>query len=438
MSSGRREDPSLAKHVPGVSGDGARAPATGAVELVRLAARICGMEAEDTSRLGAAFALTLTSAAAFSTFWSFVGLLAIQLLGAPASWVGVMFLFSASTAAVVGSVGGYLSDRLGRRPVIVVSAAGQSVLVLVLAAAGHHVLVGMAIIVLAGMIGAPGRSAVGAVVAELVPPERRERAYASMRLANNLGAIVGPPAAAGLLLAGAWLAFLAGVAALGLLAAVIALVWLPRTPVGVPDAVHGPRRSLMTVLVDGPFRLLLLSTVLGFMVYVAFETVLPVVAVSSFHMAASTWGLLVVINPILTLLLQVRLTRAVERYPLTGRLFVAPLLMGLPFLLLLRNTSLLAIAGVIVVFVFGEMLWVPASQALVSRVAPPALLGTYMGSYISSGTVAWMIAPLISLQLRAAAGDWIVWVFFGLVALLSATVSAFAVRRSRARVPAAV
>jgi MFS family permease len=76
-----------------------------------------------------------------------------------------------------------------------------SLLTLALALAAGNVLAGVALVVLAGAVQAPARSAAMAVVADLVPPARHEIAYSTVRVANNLGTVLGPPIA-GLLLLG--------------------------------------------------------------------------------------------------------------------------------------------------------------------------------------------------------------------------------------------
>ena len=43
-------------------------------------------------------------------------------------------------------------------------------------------------------------------------------------------------------------------------------------------------------------------------------------------------------------------------------------------------------ALVILIFVIGEMLWIPASQAIVAGLAPADLRGAYMGAFASTST----------------------------------------------------
>jgi sugar phosphate permease len=175
----------------------------------------------------------------------------------------------------------------------------------------------------------------------------------------------------------------------------------------------------------------LVATLLGGMVYTAFETVLPVVSVSSFHLPAATWGLLVGINPVLVTLFQVRLTRAIESRGPTAKMCAGVLLMGLPFLLLVASSSLPVIALVIVIFVFGEMVWVPTVQAVVAGWPPSDQLGARMGLFAGTMQLAWMTAPLVSLQLRAARGDEAMWAFFAALAVASMTMGMAALRLGR-------
>jgi len=45
------------------------------------------------------------------------------------------------------------------------------------------------------------------------------------------------------------------------------------------------------------------------------------------------------------------------------------------------------IVFVVVVFVFGEMLWVPTSQAVVADLAPSDIRGAYMGAFGSAPAI---------------------------------------------------
>jgi MFS transporter len=205
---------------------------------------------------------------------------------------------------------------------------------------------------------------------------------------------------------------------------VIALMLLPPSRRVVELRQKG---SLRTVAHDRPFALLLLSTLLAYFDYCGFETVLPVLAVSTYGLAPSTWGLLVIISPVLVVLAQLRLTRATARIPPAPRLAVAKLLMGLPFLALLASGKVAVIAAVIVVFVLGEMVWMPTSQAVAAQLAPPHARGTYFGALAAMTGPAWTLAPFVAFQLHSHGGATSVWLFFAAIAVGSAIAGAAAV-----------
>jgi predicted MFS family arabinose efflux permease len=104
-------------------------------------------------------------------------------------------------------------------------------------------------------------------------------------------------------------------------------------------------------------------------------------------------------------------------------------MMGLPFLLLSQTAAIAAIVAMLVVFVLGEMLWVPAMQALTVRIAPDDLRGAYLGVTGAAFPVAFSIGPLIGLSVRGASGDAAMW---GVVAALSLVAAALYVVAARA------
>src|SRR5207302_2343390 len=290
-------------------------------------------------RVGPIAAITFVYGASFMTFWIYVGIFAVRALHWPASRVGLLFLASAPAAAIANYLSGRISDRVGRKRPIVVSFLTSAADVTALSVLGAHTTIAFALILLLGVICAPAFSLNRVLVADVISvPDEREEAYATVRIASNVGGFAGPPFAALLIFLGGWTSFLLGIAALGVLGATVAMVFLP--PAGEAIGADVPKLvSMRAILRDRPFALLLLSTLFAFTVYCGFEAVLPVVAVSAYGLAPSTWGLLVVINPLLVILFQMRLTRVSARIAASQRLAAATMLMGLPFLILLKSST---------------------------------------------------------------------------------------------------
>jgi MFS family permease len=64
--------------------------------------------------------------ALFSTFWVYVGVFGVKGLGAVTTAVGFLFLATAPAAALANYLSGTVSDRLGRRGLIIASLAASA------------------------------------------------------------------------------------------------------------------------------------------------------------------------------------------------------------------------------------------------------------------------------------------------------------------------
>jgi MFS family permease len=333
-------------------------------------------------------------------------------------------LLGAAFAATAGFLGGYLSDRIGRRRVILF---GQGVMVgypLLLLALSSSKWAGLIALSLAGMFGALGGSVGQAMVADLVAPERHQAAYASVRVAANVGVVIGPPLGGLLLVLGSWSALFPTVAVLSGIAWLIAFRYLPHRGAFAPE---GPpeRGSLAVIFSDRRFLLFLGSAVFAWMTYVAYEVVCrsrsSTATATSRRRGGSSW-----VNPLLVTLFQVRLTRFATPLAPAPKLMLAMLVMGLPYLVLVWTHSLAAIVFVVVVFVFGEMLWVPTSQSVVADLAPADIRGAYMGAFGSAPAIGFALAPLIGLQVRNSFGDETTWAMFAVIGVIAAILGGLA------------
>jgi predicted MFS family arabinose efflux permease len=399
------------------------------VRLVRrLAALIWGAEVDRALR--PVLAIALAGSIAGSTLWSFMGIWAIDELGADRSDLGIAYLVGAVLAGLSGYAGGHLSDHLGRRRLILIGEGGFALYVLAFPFLGDDIVIGLAVVACAGSVGALGGSVTQALVADLVPPEKHEEAYAAQRVAANLGVTLGPPLGSLLLVVGGWTTLFVGGSTLAWVAFLIGLRFVPKrgryTPATPPE-----RGSFGVIVRDHAFLLFVLSGVFAWLVYVAFEIVLPVSLVDTHGYSPAAWGVLVVVNPLAVTLLQLRLTRAVERVPAAVKLVGAMLMMGLPFLLLGVSAAVPVVVLVVAVFVVGEMLWVPTSQSIIAALAPADVRGAYMGAFGSTAAIGFALAPFFGLQIGDRYGDTTMWSTFAGLAVVGAVLGAIACRGAR-------
>ena len=372
-------------------------------------------------------AVSLAGSIAGSTAYPFLGIWAVKHLGAGQSKLAFAYLAGAILAGSTGYLGGHWSDRIGRRPLILAGWGFQALVPLGLLAVGSHVVPGLILLALMPVFGSLGGAADQAMVADLVAPERHEAAYASVRVASNLGVTMGPPLG-GLLLVGAnWSHLWIGTLVLSTIGFAIAWRYIPH---GGDYAPEGPpeRGSFAVIMRDSPFLLFMVASVFATMTYIATETLLPISLTTTHHLAPAAWGIIMIVNPLAVTVFQLRLTRWTHAIRASWKLGVAMPLMGVPFLLLNWNGSVLVIVLVIILFVIGEMLWVPTSQAVVAALAPSDIRGAYMGVFGGTWSVGWALTPFLGLQVRGAYGDATMWMCVAAVGVIAGILGLAAAR----------
>src|SRR5215210_2118908 len=149
-----------------------------------------------------------------------------ETFGASPVVIGLLFAIFSLCQLVAAPVLGDLSDHHGRRPVLIFSLAGTVISFVMLALAQSLWMLFLARIV-DGLSGG-NISTARAYVADVTEPKDRARAYGLIGAAFGLGFILGP-AMGGLLSRISYTAPIWAAAAITLVAAIMAWVWLPET-----------------------------------------------------------------------------------------------------------------------------------------------------------------------------------------------------------------
>lgn len=372
-------------------------------------------------------AVGLAGSIAGSSAYPFLGIWAIKHLHAGQSRLAFAYLFGAILSGIVGYIAGHWSDKVGRRPMILLGWSLQVLVPVGLLVVAGHVYVGLALLTLLPVVGSLGGAADQAMVADLVAPERQEAAYAMVRVAQNLGVTIGPVIGGVLLVGGRWPHLWIGTLTLGLIAASIAFRYIPRRGAYAPE---GPpeRGSLRVILRDRPFMLFMLFGLFASMTYLVTETLLPISATTSHHLNPAVWGFVMILNPLLVTVFQLRVMAWTKHVAPPVKLGTAMLLMSVPFLLIALHGSVGVLAVVVIVFVIGEMLWIPTAQAVVAALAPADIRGAYMGAYGGTWSIAWALTPFLGLEVRHAYGDTTMWFCVACLGAVAAVLGVIAAR----------
>lgn len=241
-----------------------------------------GQDATPEQRKHALLTLFLTIFTSLIGFGIIIPLLPSygQNLGANPWEIGWLFASYSLAQLLSGPILGELSDRVGRRPILIASLFGTAISFVMLAQAQSLAML-FAARILDGLSGG-NISIARAYLADITPPENRARAFGIIGVAFGLGFICGPMLG-GLffqisLSAPAWLA-----AGLSVVAMLMAFFWLPET-----HHDHSARRppfwsSLPSVLRHPALAYLLLVDFLIWAALSVYQTTFPLFAERRFH-----------------------------------------------------------------------------------------------------------------------------------------------------------
>ena len=305
-----------------------------------------------------------------------------------------------------GFVGGWLSDRVGRRPVLLASLGGAALPMAGIPFVASYAAV-LALVFAFGVLSEMYRPAVSAAVADLVPEARQPRAYAIVYWAINLGAAVGP-ALGGLIAERSYtgLFVLEGVSLFAY--AAIVLVSVPETRPAVAEGMVRPRIDLRPVARDGALAALAVVVLLVGIGFYQLFTSLPL-AMEADGLSERYFGFVVTVNGALIVLIGLPVAAWVgdraTRWPVP--VAVALVAIGLAFQIPAHTFG--AYAACAIIWTLGEMAFLPVVPTLVSKLAPTDLRGSYQGVYHASWGLAKMLGPALGGLVFAGYGSSALW-----------------------------
>lgn len=370
----------------------------------------------------------------FSTiyFHNVVGI-SLPLIG-----VGLAVLAAASVAS--GLVSGPLTDRYGRKPVMLLALGGSACTFLafsfVESFAGYLVTS-----VAAGFAGASMFDAArNAMVADVTGPGRRSRAYGLVRVGGNVGWALGPMMAgiASGMAGGSgevYRLLFTGTAALAL-AVMLALAFLARESLpnrGEPKSAV-PGSHLKEALSNRSFALLLVAGVLMYYVFTQDWQALPIYAKNFADIPDARIGMILGANGVMVILLQLPISYIIDRGSKAAALLVGATLFAASSATLLVSDSffgiLLAFAGF---FTLAEMVLEVAGAALAAELAPVRLRGTYLALFGVCFGVGYGMSPIVAGSLLGAGVPHVVWILQLAAAGFAGTALMLLMLRQRSR-----
>ncbi len=331
--------------------------------------------------------------------------------------------------------GGWLSDRIGSIRVQKMSLGVCGAMLLVLGqvrtvASILPLLFGLALF--AGMLYPANTTS----MAKICPAELQVKGFALNRLANNLGATIGPAVGGVLALRDYRLLFWAdGLTSLAA-AALFALLWTgarlgTRTGDGEPGSAKaaggeadGMSRS-RSPWRDMPFILLMLINFVWSAVFIQLLTTFPLYMRNIYGLAENRIGQLFAVNTIMIVALEMILMERIRRHSQARMINISFVLLGVGLGMMPLGRGFAFGALTVAVWTFGEMLSMPLVTALIAARADDSNRGRYIGLFSFAFSLAFVVAPAGGTAIYEHFGPDAVWyVCGGLCLLLAAAFSA--------------
>jgi len=233
-----------------------------------------------------------------------------ETFGASPLVIGFLFAIFSLCQLIAAPALGDLSDRYGRRPVLVFSLAGTVASFVMLALAHSLTMLFLARIV-DGLSGG-NISTARAYVADVTEPKDRARAYGLIGAAFGLGFIIGP-ALSGVLAKVSYTAPIWAAAALTLVATAMAWLWLPETVHRAQAGTGNPFRYLPELLRRPILRRVLVIDFVYWFAFAIFQTTFALFAANRFGFDAPKTGYFFAAFGVLGAVVQGGLIRPVVR-----------------------------------------------------------------------------------------------------------------------------
>jgi len=337
--------------------------------------------------------------------------------------VGILFALFAISGLFGSFVGGALTDRLGRRNMIIFSLLTSAFSTLAMGFVDRLELFYL-IAVISGLFSSTGRPAYNAIVGDLLPERQRAQGFSILRVAFNVSAAIGP-AVGGLLASRSYLALFVTDAVISSIVAVIVYLTIPETKPEAKPGAEGETfvqsfKGYSQVLRNTAFVFFILASTLAWTIYMNFNSTLGVYLRDVHAIPESGYGALISLNAMMVVTMQFWITRKLEKYPPMLMMAAGILIFAFGFFMYGLFDSYIWFAIAMVLITIGEMITVPISNSEVINFAPEDMRGRYSAMYGLAWTIPSMVGPyLAGLIMDNYNPDWL-WYACGILGAVAA------------------
>jgi len=324
----------------------------------------------------------------------FFSLYITQKFGVGMTQAGLV-LGSFSAFGLIGSmVGGALTDKFGRKSLILFGLVFSAVSTLSLGLVNEFaVLIPLSVVIgLLSNIAGPARQA---MVADLLPEDKRQEGFGILRVVANMSWIIGPTIGGFIANRNFFTLFVLD-ALISCLVAVIFFFYISETK---PESTDESESILKTfagygiVLKDFAYLAFLFVSMLMGLVYQQLYNSLSVYLRDSHGIEPQGYGFLMSTSAITVILLQFTTTGLIKKRPAFLMMALGVFFYMIGFGMFGFVSAFWLFAAAVVIITIGEMIVMPTASALATNFAPEDMRGRYMAVFGLSWAIPATIGP---------------------------------------------
>jgi MFS family permease len=338
----------------------------------------------------------------------FLTLYLTQERGLPVSQAAMLVSLFGAGSFTAALVGGELTDRLGRRPVMLLSFLLAPVTMIALGFVRPLAYLAPLVYV-QGLLTDLHRPAISAMIADLVPSQQRPRAFGYLYWAINLG-FAAAPILAGLMATYDYRLLFVGDAITTFIFGLIVLLFVQETrPQEAQSAARAGLQWRLARLGSAPLMLLFTGLALGAgLIYMQGHVTLPV-DMAAHGLGPGQYGLALAVNGVLIVLVSLPVSNLAVGWPRFPSMAVSAVFLALGFGLTGLADSMVMFGLSVAVWTVGEIIGAAISPAIVADLSPIELRGLFQGVYVAAWGLSAFIGPLLGGWVYQARGAQALW-----------------------------